>query len=187
MDITENEDLAKKQQRMHKDMFDKCSVAIENGFYSEALMLEYSAIEGRLEVMLGLLGMPCNKKADDEVRRKVNISSRIDCLNYFRKNSSVFENTKLDYHFFEKKYIKSWIQSRNILIHALYKNADEYFTRRDACKDIAEEGLEYCRLLYNEVKRLRRLQENYPERFNSNCISCRKKNCAGNPNRVEKS
>ena len=41
-----------KQVEMHKNFFDKCHVAIENGFFLEAVFIEYAAIEGRLEIIL---------------------------------------------------------------------------------------------------------------------------------------
>lgn len=46
-----------KQVKMHRDLFDRCNAAIENKCYLEAVMLEYAAMEGRFEVMLGVLGM----------------------------------------------------------------------------------------------------------------------------------
>lgn len=56
--VYKQDTLSEKQRVMHKDMFDKVKNALQNGFYFEALFLEYSAIEGRLEVISGLLSMP---------------------------------------------------------------------------------------------------------------------------------
>ena len=84
----------------------------ENEFYMEAILMEYAAIESRLEVMLGLIGMPCNKFIEDKERKKVQISHRISCVKKFRKNSPLFEKTKLSSKFFDK--LENWIAKRNM-------------------------------------------------------------------------
>ena len=165
------------QQKMHKDFFDKCDTAIENGFYFEAILLEYAALESRLEVILGILQMPCNKDLESGKRKDIKISHRIQCLNYMRKHSPVFENTKLEKNFFEKNHLVKWIKSRNIYIHGLYKNGQEYENRKAECKELAIQGREYCRLLYNEAKRLNRLLKNHPDAFEQHIRCCRSKSC----------
>ncbi len=149
------------QFAMHKNYFDKCKFAVDSGFYLEAIFLEYAAIESRLEIICGVLGLPCNKNRDDNVRKSIQISHRISCLNYLRKNHLVFENTKLSMRYFDK--LNSWINKRNQLIHGLYKNEIQYKSRIAMCKKLAEDGYEYSRLLYNETKRLRRIHNNHPE------------------------
>lgn len=175
------DELAKKQQKMHQDFFVTCQKAIDEGFYLEALVLEYASLEGRLEVLLGLLNRPCNKDADDKIRQSVQISHRIHCLNYYRKHSQAFDNTKLDKDFFCSKYLDGWRSDRNIYIHALYKNANLYNERRQECEKLARDGLLYCRLLYNEIKRLRRLKKTHPDQMDTSCLSCRNKKCKANP------
>lgn len=166
-----------QQQAMHKDFFERCRFAIENGFYMEAILMEYAAMEARLEVMLGVLGLPCNKFLDAKQRKSIQISHRIACANYCRRNSAAFSKTKLPKNFFEeKKKIASWIEKRNRYVHGLYKNELEYDSRIKGAKELAERGLEYCRLLYNEVSRLRRLQKSHPEQFDG-AIVCSSKKC----------
>ena len=97
------------QYRMHKDFFDRCKLAIDNGMYFEAVLMEYAAIEARLEVIMGVIGLPCNKMLPDSERRKINISDRVDCLKTITKSSDVF---KLPNDFFTK--LKAWIKKRNI-------------------------------------------------------------------------
>ena len=89
-------EIQSKQVEMHKNLFDRCQAAIEGQFYLEAMFLEYAAIEGRLEVILGLLGTPCDKNLEGELRHRVNISDRIQCLKKARKSLPVFEKTKLE-------------------------------------------------------------------------------------------
>ena len=150
-------------QKMHQNFFDRCEKAIENDFYMEAILIEYAAIESRLEVMLGLIGMPCNKFLEASERKKIQISHRISCAKKFRKNSPLFENTKLSNKFFDN--LEKWINRRNTYVHGLYKNEIEYSSRLKGAKDLAEKGLNYTRLLYNEVNRLKRLKKNYPKKY----------------------
>ena len=152
---------------MHKDFFDRCQLAIDNGFYLEAIFLEYAAIESRLEAMLSILGAPCNKGLEANQRCKIDISRRIECLKKIRNhNSLVFAKTKLDTNFFYKKVkLSSWVDKRNRYIHVLYKEACDYNGRIAGAKTLANEGLDYCKALYNETKRLDRLRKSKPESF----------------------
>ncbi len=146
------------QRNMHKDFFDRCQFAIDHGFYMEAILLEYAAIEARLEVILGMLGAPCNKFLDDNIRKNINISHRIKCLKQFRDSGNLFANTNLSNGYFKK--LEKWIDGRNRYIHGLYKSEIKYNARLSGAKEMATKGLEYSRLLYNEAKRIRRLYNN---------------------------
>ena len=75
------EENKKLQVEMHKDFFDRCKFAIENKFYMEAILMEYAAIESRLEVMLGVLGLPCNKFIDNNQRKNIRNRQRIKFKN----------------------------------------------------------------------------------------------------------
>ena len=170
-------------QKMHQNFFDRCAKAIKNEFYMEAILMEYAAIESRLEVMLGLIGMPCNKFLEAPERKKIQISHRILCAKKFRKNYPLFENTKLSNKFFDN--LEKWINRRNMYVHGLYKNEIEYSSRLKGAKDLAAKGLEFARLLYNEVNRLKRLKKNHYEQFEifiSN-IECKTSNCNFNSKR----
>ena len=122
------ENIKKRQVDMHRDFFSRAEYAVENRFYLEAIFLEYAAIEGRLEVILGVLGFPCNKELADEKRKHVNISDRIECLRKYRNNNpDVFKRTKLPNNYFTKHgKLQSWIKKRNTFVHGLLKNVDEY-------------------------------------------------------------
>ena len=162
----EMDEIKKRQVEMHTNFFDRCESAIQNQFYLEAILLEYAAMESRLEAMLGILGAPCNKNLKAEQRAKVNISKRIECLKKARTNSPIFEKTKLPLDFFFKKSeLSKWIDARNRYIHGLYKGELEYSRRMAGAKDVAESGLGLCRMLYNEAKRLNRLRKSKPELF----------------------
>ena len=160
------------QRLMHKDFFDRCDSAIKQGFYMEAILMEYAAIESRMETLLGVLKLPCNKFLPDEIRKKVQISHRISCANIYRKQNVIFEKTKLGRNFFDK--LQKWIEKRNEYIHGLYKNELKYSQRIKDAKEFSEKGLEYCRLLYNEVNRLKRLEKTQPQLFEMK-LECKSK------------
>lgn len=44
--VYKQDTLSEKQRVMHKDMFDKVKNALQNGFYFEALFLEYWQLRG---------------------------------------------------------------------------------------------------------------------------------------------
>ena len=170
------EEIRKTQAQMHKDYFDKVSDAIDGGFYLEAVFLEYAAIEGRLEVILGILGCPCNKDLTDADRSRINISHRIVCLKkYYIQRNKLTEKSKLDEKYFHE--LKSWLNERNGYVHGLYKNASEYTNRKSQAQQIAVTGKELSRLLYNEAKRLRRLYKVSNDLFMEH-PKCKSKKCS---------
>lgn len=167
---------AQKQIEMHADFFDRTMFAIENGFYLEAMFREYAAIEGRLEILLGVLGAPCNKNLPFQQRKDMKVSHRVRCLSKYYKQDLNIGISKLTPAYF--KALENWIKARNLYIHGLYKNEVEYQERCEQCKTMAEEGLSLARMLYNEVKRLRRYIKNHPEIELPAESICRSKNCA---------
>lgn len=175
-----DQNLGKLQSLMHKNFFDRAQAAVDSGYFLEAIFLEYAAIEGRLEVILGILGLPCNKDLEPGIRKDIKISARIQCLNKFLKQCpSVFEKTKLEANFFsDKGHLRKWIQKRNTYVHGLYKNAQDYENRNDMCKDLAENGLALARSLYNEANRVRRLSKSHPDLLAMECRICQSKTCS---------
>ena len=146
------------QYEMHKDFFDRCRFAIDNGMYFEDMLMEYASIESRLEVIMGVIGLPCNKGLPDTERRKILISDRIKCLKTVSQTSDGFSSSKLSKGFFTK--LEKWIAERNKYIHGLYKNEMEYKNRMKNISGVATRGYEICGELYREAKRLRRLNHN---------------------------
>lgn len=160
----------KAQQQMHKHFFDRCKEAIDHNFYMEAILMEYAAIEARLEILLGLFGMPCDQNLADELRCKINISHRLKCAKTLLKRSPAFEQTKLSPTYF--KDLDNWIKNRNGYVHGLYKNVLKYSTRITDAEHFAQQGQDYCRSLYNEVDRLKRVKKKHPEYFRNVSTCC---------------
>ena len=164
-----------KSVAMHKNFFDRAKSARDSGFYLEAVFLEYAAIEGRLEVLCGLFGCPCSKEIDPSDRRSINISQRVKCLKAIFKihPACIKRETKLDSSYW--KSLGEWLKKRNIYVHGLYKRAEEYVARGNDAQVLAEQGYEYTRLLYNEVKRIRRLYHNHSEEMAFDGTICKEK------------
>ena len=162
------------QYKMHKSFFDDCSRAIENNFYMEAILMEYAAIEARMEILLGVIGLPCHQYQEPNVRKSIQISHRLNCAHKLRQSSPIFEKTKLSGKFFNQ--LSTWTKKRDEYIHALYKNEIKYTTRLNNAKKVATDGLEYCKALYAEVNRLKRLHKNHPDLF-SDAPTCQSAKC----------
>lgn len=165
---------------MHRNFFDKTQFAIDNGFFIEAISLEYAAIESRLESICGQLELPCGQKCPN--RKDIKISQRIECLRKNRiLNTVVFETTKLPKRFFtERGELRTWIKQRDIIIHALYKNSLLYQTRTGDLEECAQSGICYARALYNEAKRIQRMRKNHSDVFDTYVKVCSNPNCKGN-------
>jgi hypothetical protein len=148
------DNLAKKQAIMHQNFFDKTKEAADNGFYLEAIFREYAAIEGRLEVMCGVLGLPCNKDLDDKKRKDIKISHRVECLKKIYNANSLYGKGRFDINYFDN--LDEWLKKRNIYVHGLYKNVEKYDGRQNETVELANEGLELNEIIFIEVKRLRR-------------------------------
>lgn len=148
----------KLQREMHKDFFDRCRNAIDNGCYFEAVLMEYASIEARLEVIMGVIGLPCNKQLSSKERQSIKISKRIECLRRVYRSSSILKNAPI----FDSDWmnLKDWIDKRNKCIHGLYKNEFKYKTRIKQMEELADNGYIYANLLYKEAKRLRGLLHN---------------------------
>lgn len=166
-----------KSIAVHKSFFDRARAAIDNGYYLEAVMCDYAAIEGRLEVICGLLGCPCNRELDPLTRSNIRISHRIKCLKalYKKHPACVNSTSKITKEFWES--LKRWTNSRNIYVHGLYKRPELYEQRLAERKQLAEDGLELATLLYNEAKRIRRLKQSYPEKMEFDGQRCKGNIC----------
>ncbi|MBR3098186.1 MAG: hypothetical protein IKH18_01250 [Clostridia bacterium] len=160
--------------KMHTDFFIRCEYAIQNGYYLEAILMEYAAIESRLESVCGVLGLPCGQRC--RCRKDVKISTRIECLRAYRnKNRNIFSKSKLPNHFFtDKGELRNWIRERDIRVHGLYKDGAAFHDKIGKNEELAKQGYEYAKLLYNEVKRLRRIKVNHGDLLNEAAACCKK-------------
>jgi|GEM_PF-6730290 len=177
MDVDEKE-RKQEQVKMHRSAIDCIDSAIANGFYLEAIFQEYAAMEGRLEVICGILGMPCNKEAGKK-GIFVPISNRRKCIEGFFNNCpKLFERSKLSASFFSKDGpLDNWIAQRNDLIHSLLKDEVQYSNRMKNAHKLALDGRQFTSRLYNEAKRLNRLSKGHPEQLAIECGKCSIRDC----------
>lgn len=155
---------SKEQARLvHKSFFDRTKLAIDNGFYLEAICMEYNALESRLNVILGVLGMPCGY--NKEGRPFLDFGARFNCLiEIMKNNDKIFQNSYLK-AVSHLKRIGEWTEDRNIRIHALYLNTEKTEKIVKKTPTIANRGFVYAREMYNEADRLKRLKKRHPEYF----------------------
>ncbi len=165
-----------KQVAMHKDFFDRCRIAIDNGYYLEAILMEYAEMESRLEAICGIVGFPCGKNFSN--RKDVKISDRVECLRIYRnRNKAIFDQHLSSLFFSKKGELNTWIKQRDIRIHGLFKNELRYEQRNSENRELAEKGIIIVRQLFNEAKRLRRMKKGHPEVFDSVKNGCPAKEC----------
>ena len=67
----------------------------------ESILMEYVAIESQLEILLGVIGLHCNKFLDNKGRKDIKIFHRIEFSNYIFNNSKIFEKSKLNKKFYD--------------------------------------------------------------------------------------
>jgi len=140
-------------------------------------MYEYAAIEGRLEVICGLLGCPCNRELKDSIRKGIKISDRISCLQVLYRSHSVCKDrkTKVDNVFWER--LRKWTKNRNVYVHGLYKRPDLFTKRMGEAMNLADEGLKLTRILYNEAKRIRWARDSHPQLMEYEGDRCKGDRC----------
>lgn len=175
-----NKEQGERARLVHKDFFDKCNFAIENGFYLEAMCMEYAAIEGRMTRIMMIFGFPCGLKKECDEMPDVSVNQKLGCLKNFLFDKNIFKDSYFD-NAEEVKNIKKWIEKRNNIMHHLYADTEKYPSLLKESKSIAVEGLKHCRTLYDETNRLKRLISKHPEIVKYSKIKCfheAKRNCS---------
>ena len=155
---------------VHKDFFDRCQFAIDQGFYLEALAMEYSAIEGRVKVIMSIIGMPCSLCEDTSITYEIGLTKKLGCLRQYLQNDVIFGNSKLTPTTITK--IRDWCSSRNERMHRLYADVEKYEKLMGRNKKYAEKGLEYAKLLYKEANRLKYMSKHHPEKLENIKFEC---------------
>lgn len=148
---------------VHKSYFDKTKYAIDNGFYLEALCMEYASMEGRMKVLMREMGMECGIKKSAKDHPDVPLKRRFVCLKraLFKHRKDVFEESYFNEKMFED--IFAWIDMRNSTMHALYNDTEKYDEMVKKLKVLALKGYDYVITMYDEANRLKRLMKKHPE------------------------
>ncbi|MBR2845064.1 MAG: hypothetical protein IKF00_07665 [Solobacterium sp.] len=157
---------------VHNEFFERCQLAIDHGFYLEAILLEYSAMEARMKVIMSILGKPCSLCGETEITNRVGLSTKIKCLKVFVNNNPKFYK---DAAFTRTTLTKmmEWCNSRNARIHGLYSDTEKYEKIMKKNKKLAIDGLEYTKMLYEEAKRLRSINRYHHEILEGLQLDCK--------------
>ena len=130
--------------------------ALTNGFYLEAIFIEYSVIEDRTSAILRYGGYKA------KARNKGEEPTLISKLN---KISEVARNKKsLEHKYFSSELIediRSWKENRNALIHNLINQQ----TTAEELKECAEKGSELCKLLNSRSSSYKKAMEKAKEKI----------------------
>ncbi len=156
---------------VHKDFFDKCNTAIANEYYLEAIIMEYAAMESRMNVIMSLLGKPCSLCKDTTITHRIGLQNKLKCFKeIIGSNEELFAKSKITSNIMNKTI--KWCNERNNRIHGLYTDTEKYGALVAKNKKCAENGMVFCRMLYNETDRLKRIGRKDPERLKSIKYEC---------------
>jgi len=162
---------AKTKKKIHATFFVKSKLAIDKGYYLEAMVLEYSYIEGRVNRIMELLKMPCGLIDNEDIYRDIGLNAKISCIqNFLQQNNEIFMKSKLNNSTMNK--IKKWCNSRNERIHNLYKNIDNYEKLISKNMKLAQQGYEYAKLMSEESNRLKGLFKKNSDLLINNRLEC---------------
>ena len=153
-----------QQKLIHAQFYDRCKKAIDEGYYLEAMLLEYAYMEARVNRIMEVLNMPCASVKNTEIYRGIGLVRKCICLRGFLNiENKVFEKSNLSKNKINR--IIAWCENRNDRIHNLYKDIDKYEDRILNNQKIAEKGYKYAQLLSKEANRLKLLNGKHPEIF----------------------
>ncbi|MBR0419451.1 MAG: hypothetical protein IJI66_09800 [Erysipelotrichaceae bacterium] len=172
--MASNEQGKKAQEMIRKGFFGECYKAINNGYYLEAMILEYASMEARARVILRELNMPCSTCEDMNILVEIGLGQKMTCLKeiYAHKNEypDILGKSKLTSSTFGK--IERWTQKRNERIHRLFWDVDKYPKLKAKNEKYAKMGMEYATALYGEANRLKNLRRRHPEYFENCSFLC---------------
>lgn len=127
----------------------KLKIAMEQEFYLEALLLEYTIIEDRLLSILKHLGLKYTESNGNELQ----IGRKISKIQGQIENKNPLLKGKINHDLMEQIII--WKKTRNDLVH----NSCHRLFDNDEVIRCAEKGNELVRLLSNSAKSIKRISE----------------------------
>lgn len=127
----------------------KLKIAMDQQFYLEALLLEYSIIEDRLLSILKHLGLKYTESNGNELQIGRKISKIIGQI----ENKNPLLKGRLEYDLIDQ--ILVWKKTRNNLVH----NSCHRLFNNEEVTSCAEQGKELVRQLSNSAKSIKRASE----------------------------
>ena len=128
-----------EKYEIYKQLSSDLTKAMKQGFYYEAIFIEYAILEDRLASVLKYAGVLTMEKAGNQ-----NIAKKINDIRNSKEFSSKFVRERLSFELLDS--ITAWKDKRNRLIHNLANIPYD----AAAVKEVAEEGYEIVKVVKNK-------------------------------------
>ena len=146
---------------MHNTYINNIETSINNKNYIETAWICYSIFEQRVNRLLEKNIQYCQKEKKEK-GRPASISTRITCIIHLIENKyNGLEN--LNKRLFND--ILVWCDKRNNLVHDLVK-LDRYKNYDNEFYELATNGIELVKKMYDEISKYRKLWYGLPEPIN---------------------
>ena len=129
-----------EKYEIYKQLSSDLTKAMKQGFYYEAIFIEYAILEDRLASVLKYAGVPTTKKKGGNK----SIAEKIDDIRKKKEFSSKFVRDCLSFELLDS--ITVWKDKRNRLIHELANIPYD----AEAVREVAEEGYEIVKVVKNK-------------------------------------
>lgn len=128
-----------EKYEIYKQLSSDLTKAMKQGFYYEAIFIEYAILEDRLASVLRYAGVLTMEKAG-----KKNIAEKINLIRDKKEFASKFVRERLSFELLDS--ITVWKDKRNRLIHNLANIPYD----AEAVREVAEEGYEIVKVVKNK-------------------------------------
>ena len=125
----------------YRKMYEDLGKAMKNGFYYEAIFIEYAVFEDRLTSLIKYAGLPTVKKG-----RNLSLVQKLNTIRSHKRFSEKFIQDRLKPELLNS--VEDWKDKRNNLIHDL---ANMPYGISEI-KEIAEEGNKLLREFKNKTQ-----------------------------------
>ena len=128
-----------EKYEIYKQLSSDLTKAMKQGFYYEAIFIEYTILEDRLASVLKYARVLTMEKAGNQ-----NIAKKINDIRKSKEFSSKFVRERLSFELLDS--ITAWKDKRNRLIHNLANIPYD----AAAVREVAEEGYEIVKVVKNK-------------------------------------
>lgn len=128
-----------EKYEIYKQLSSDLTKAMKQGFYYEAIFIEYAILEDRLASVLKYARVLTMEKAGNQ-----NIAKKINDIRKSKEFSSKFVRERLSFELLDS--ITAWKDKRNRLIHNLANIPYD----AAAVREVAEEGYEIVKVVKNK-------------------------------------
>lgn len=128
-----------EKYEIYKQLSSDLTKAMKQGFYYEAIFIEYAILEDRLASVLKYAGVLTMEKSGNQ-----NIAKKINDIRNSKEFSSKFVRERLSFELLDS--ITVWKDKRNRLIHNLANIPYD----AAAVREVAEEGYEIVKVVKNK-------------------------------------